>query len=324
MNLDDLARSLHALEKTDNSDFRRRARVLQSIWREEKEIPCGTHKGSRGTRSLGSRLPMPSAKAKLDNFLTEGVRRVVRREVIESVDPEKLFGKPRIFNDLLSSQPLCFNLFAELEADLGTASAVVSELTGGRFTRVLAIDFEHSPGRGDPRYLDDRSAFDVFLTCDAASGGRGFIGIEVKYHEDLKGKPARHRPRYDVVAKQMGCFRSDGREVLRESPLQQIWRDHLLSGATLKDKEGGWADGLFVILYPRDNGHVSQAVADYRERLSDDRSFAAWTLEDFVGRLKAQSAAKWIRLFEDRYLAFGKIERRLAAGRPARGPSQRR
>jgi hypothetical protein len=39
----------------------------------------------------------------------------VRREVIHpGRDRSKLYGQPRIFNDLLSIQPLSFNLFAEL------------------------------------------------------------------------------------------------------------------------------------------------------------------------------------------------------------------
>jgi hypothetical protein len=75
----------------------------------------------------------------------------------------KLYGKPRIFNDLLSSQPLAFNLFGEWQADLGLASRVIETMSGGRFCEVAAVEFEQSPGRSDPRYTGDRSAFDVFI-----------------------------------------------------------------------------------------------------------------------------------------------------------------
>lgn len=68
---------------------------------------------------------------------------------------------------------------------------------------------------------------------------------------------------------------------------------------------------LFVILYPRDNHHVRDAVAKYRYCLSDDSSFTEWTLEDVYSRIKKYSTAGWIDLFFDRYLAFDKVTARL-------------
>ena len=310
MRLSELATHLSVLEKVDNSEFQRRARVLQAIWREERGMECGIHVGSRGSRPLGSRLPMPWAKDTLANYLTDRIREVVKNEVCDpKASAGKLFMKPRIFDDLLSSQPLCFNLFGELKNDLRPLSAVVSDLTGGRFSEVTSVEFEYSPGRGNPRYLDDRSAFDVFLRCQTASGGKGFIGIEVKYHENLKGKASEHKPRYDQVATKMGCFPAD-HGLFKVSPMQQIWRDHLLSGITRSADR--YNDGVFVILHPKDNPHVLAALSNYQTLLKKSDSFASWTMEDFVGRLRRHSRARWIGDFQDRYLAFEKIDRRLA------------
>jgi len=255
---------------------------------------------------------MPSAREDLTNFLTDNIRSVVEWEVL---DPRrsrgKLFGKPRIFNDLLSSQPLCFNLFGELCFDLPSASRLVSELTEGRFREVKELKFEYSPGCGDPRYLSDRSAFDVFFECRSASGGRGFLGVEVKYHENLRGGAATHRKRYDEVAKEMGCFGPDPSKLLQRSPLQQIWRDHLLCGAVRKTD--GYDDALFVILFPRDNVHCGAAVAKYKALLTNTDSFASWHLEDVVGQLLTIDSKGWARQFSDRYCNYGKIGRALAA-----------
>jgi hypothetical protein len=311
MNLDELARSLHVFEPTDISAFQRRARVLQSMWRQEHGIDPGEHRGPAGTRILGSRLPMPRAEQRLENFLTDAVREVVRAEVCDpDASAGKLYGKPRIFDDLLSSQPLCFNLFGELTRDLSLASKAVASLTGDRLTEVSGIEFEVSPGRGDPHYLDDRSAFDVFVRCRNAAGQPCFIGVEVKYHENLIGTASGHKARYDEVADLMGCFRED-RSPLMAPPLQQVWRDHLLAGITrIQD---GYGDGLFVTLYPKDNGHVSDALERYAAQLTDTGSFAGWTLEDFVGALRRFSDATWIGEFADRYLAFDKIDQQLGA-----------
>lgn len=310
MNLNELARSMSALEHVDVSPFQRRARTLQSIWREEQGFACGEHRNGANSRLLGSRLPMPWAQESLANFITDRIREVVREEVLDSERSEgKLYGKPRIFNDLLSSQPLCFNLFAELRFNLDLASSVVSELTGGRFPKVQSIAFEHSPSRGDSRYTADRSAFDVLLECTTSSGGHGFIGIEVKYHENLLGPAGGHKARYDEISDMMGCFAPESAKTLRSAPLQQIWRDHLLVGVTRQ--VDSYDDALFAMLYPQDNEHVREAVTAYRNCLANDASFAVWTMEEITGRILQKSTTDWIGRFIDRYLAFYKVDSRI-------------
>jgi hypothetical protein len=307
MELDELARSVNALRTVDVSPFQRRARILQAIWREEQGLGCGTHRGEL----LGSRLVMPDAQQSLANYLTERTRDTVWAEVNDPAQSSgKLYGKPRIFNDLLSSQPMCFNLFAELRFDLALASSVVQEMTGGRFTEVSAVKFEYSPGRRDPRFTEDNSAFDVFLQCTTRSRGAGFIGIEVKYHENLRDPASSHKSRYEQIAAQMGCFIPEAAPRLQKAPLQQIWRDHLLVGS-LQRHTKDCDDALFVVLHPQDNKHVHDAVAGYRACLSDASSFDSWTLEKFVGTMKKHSDAGWIDAFSNRYLAFGKIDARL-------------
>lgn len=66
------------------------------------------------------------------------------------------------------------------------------------------------------------------------------------------------------------------------------------------------------MLSPRDNPHVSDAVSDYCEQLTDRSSFESWSLEDVVGKLKEHSDADWITAFHDRYLAFEKIDELLS------------
>lgn len=303
--LSDLATQVDALVASDVSSFQRRARILQSLWRLQQGLPCGIHSGRNGDRKLGSRLVMPDAQNELSNYLSENIRNVVRTELAQaSIAKEKLYSEPRIYNDLLSSQPLCFNLFGELSIDLDLASAVISAMTEGRFERVTAIEFEHSPGRSDPKYLADRSAFDVFIKCINHAGSTGFIGIEVKYHENLIGPPSTHKTRYEDVARMMECFPDDIGE-LKKSPIQQIWRDHLLAGVT--KQADGYSDALTVILYPRENGHVSSAVDEYSSHLKNTASFTSWTLEDFVETLRKYSNSEWVRIFYDRYLDFEKI-----------------
>ncbi len=197
---------------------------------------------------------MPFAKDTLANYVTDTIRDVVRAEVLDPRKAEgKLYREPRIFDDLLSSQPLCFNLFGEMQRDLDLASRVFAVLIDDPTVKVTAIEFEHSPGRGDLRFTGDHSAFDVFVAYTSGATTKGFVAIEVKYAESLGGAPARHRPRYDQVADAMGVFLPEARAELRQPPLEQLWRDHLLAGSLLLDKGSGFDEGLFAVVYPEGN-----------------------------------------------------------------------
>ncbi len=242
-NLTKLAQKYIAYESSDISDFQRKARLLQSMWREEKGYEAGEFRG----RKIGNYLPMPWAKETLNNYLSDTIKEVVIREVIHNSNSGKLYGKPRIFNNLLSSQPLCFNLFAELQQDLNLATKVFKQLCPHRVSEVIGIEFEHSPGRKDIAYTGDRSAFDVYVEFLNNSNEKGFIGIEVKYHENLKNKPAEIKDRYFEIASTMGCFKNKCLDILQISPLEQIWRDHLLAGSLLYSPKDDFKRWFFCI-----------------------------------------------------------------------------
>ena len=298
-NLDEIARDKHVFIESDGTGFRRAARTLQSIWREEKGYPIGMHEG----KPLGSRLDTTFAERELANFLTDGIRQVVKDE-LNSATQSQLYSKPRIYDDLLSSQPLCFNLFGEMKLDLGLATEVFKVLRPREVSEVTGICFEHSPGRSDERYLGDKTAFDVFIEYRGPENKKGFIGIEVKYHENLMEPPSAHHERYDAVADKMQCFKSSKLPDLRRAPLQQLWRDHLLAGSMIAKPELGYSEGIFVLLYPAANHYCRAAVCEYRRCLLDSSTFEAWTLEELVGVLSLVSPADWIEEFRHRYLDF--------------------
>ena len=315
----------HALEDVDKSDFQKQARLLQSLWREERELPPWVGRNKRGEEvTRGAELEVHRARGdELPNYLTPNIRDVVEDELkANGSRPEAMRGfyaEPRIFNHLLSSQPLCFNLFGELDLDLDLATRTLADMSKGRIARVCSVDFEFSPGRESPDYTGDKSAFDVYVKYETSSGGKGFVGIEVKYHEDLKSAGnekayyADHGHRYDQIAKNMGCFREAELVKVQGTRLQQLWRDHLLAGA--HKAEDGFDDALFVVLHPEGNVDCANAVDEYRECLEpvDGASSAwavdleVWTLESFVECLKRHSPADWIRSFHHRYLDFSRL-----------------
>jgi hypothetical protein len=213
----------HAVVAGDRP-WQRRLRLLQSIWREEQGLAPGTHpRGAADGRLLGSRLALPAAERDLSNYLTDAIKQVVREELDSPAtrDEGKLFSEPRIYDDLLSSQPLCFNLFAELKADLDRATALGRHLWPDRVDRVTRIEFEHSPGRDDETYLGNRTAFEAYLEHTTPDGGEGFVAIEVKYHESLEVSAAENRDRISQVARASDSFDDASLTALRTPPLQR-------------------------------------------------------------------------------------------------------
>jgi hypothetical protein len=298
----------HAYVSADRP-WQRRLRLRQALWREAQRLPIGVHRAGTGSRPLGSRLAMPSAQEEMSNYLSPTIRQVVRDELADEDAREqgKLFSTPRIYEDLLSSQPLCFNLFGELKADLAAASRWGSYLWPARVEQVTRLEFEYSPGRGEAAYLGNRTAFDVYLEHTVPGGGEGFIGIEVKYHEGLAVQPARNHNRITEVANRSGAFEPTATERLSSPPLQQVWFDHLLALSMLQFDTERWGDnGLFVFLHPVENAACYEVIGRYERCLRDARTFQRLTLEELVSSLHVTVGGAWVRVLDDRYL--GRIE----------------
>ncbi len=204
MPLTQLAHKHLAFEPTDISEFQRKARILQSMWREERGYEAAFFRG----KQRGNYLLMPWAKDTLNNYLSGTIKEVVRREVISSRNNGKLYGSPRIFNNLLSSQPLCFNLFAELQQDLNLATRVFQQLCPDRIAVVTAIEFEHSPSRGNLKYTGDSSAFRCLRRIPQWNWGEGF-------RRDRSEVP--REPDEQALQHQTKVFRSCGKDEMLQT-----------------------------------------------------------------------------------------------------------
>ncbi len=282
-------------------------RLNQSLWRKEMGYPPE----NRVEGPLGSALPLKYGEDTGCNLMSPQAVEAGRREVAEADGrKEKLVGAKRLWSNLLTSQALCFSLFADLQCDLPLASRVISQLLG-KAVEVSRIELEYSPGRGDPSYTKDRSAADVYVEYATASG-RGFLCVEVKYHEDLVPKGERrdpYRPRYSEVANQMGCFRLGSEKQLRQPPLEQLWRDHLLAGSILAHPHERFDEGAFVLLYPEINQACEDAVQKYRGHLASETTFRVWTLKEFLAVLGEHADHEWVWSLRDRYVDYYRVDR---------------
>ncbi len=280
-----------------DTEFSAYARLLQSKWRESKGYPQG---------KLGNYLETDFAKASKSNFLTEKIGALVTQEIVNARKNKGLIGEPRIWNNLLSSQPLCFNLFGELYDNLVLATSYFKRLFPSKVEKVNEVKFEYSPGRGNQKYTADHSAFDVFIEYSSGEK-RGFIGIEVKYAESLREETIEKanknfRLRYAELTDGCQLFNQQYIEQLKAPPLSQIWRDHLLSIATKQDYD----EGFFIFLFPSKNEQCQSGVDKYMACLQsadeDVSGFCPRHLEDFIEVLVETVNTDWAKELKERYV----------------------
>lgn len=287
--------------KNEKSDFASNARLLQSIWRTEKGFEF---------EKYGNFLKLDFAKETGANFLTNGILEIVQFEVDNKHIDGKVIKEPRIWNNLLSSQPLAFNIFGELKRDLELATFVFKELYPDReINKTTSIEFEYSPGRRNPKYTGDSSAFDVFVEYENKLNQKCFFGIEVKYAEDLNDEPATHKDSYVYISEKSEIFEMSNLPNLKEKPIQQVWRDHLLT-LSLFVTNNDYKIGDFIYLYPSENLNCKLGIEKYKSTFKEsiETYFKPLTIEKLVETIKNHCSDKWIIDFENRYLKFEKIE----------------
>lgn len=101
--------------KTDNR-YQAYYRYLQSLWSETHNIPLKKRAGQADYDVYGNYTSDPDA-----NFMTDRIRSLVNHELTPENKGDRLIDEIRLRSNLLSSQPLCFNLFGELKLNLEKA-----------------------------------------------------------------------------------------------------------------------------------------------------------------------------------------------------------
>jgi hypothetical protein len=137
----------------------------------------------------------------------------------------------------------------------------------------------------------------------------------VKYAESMQEPAPALKPRYDEIADQSGLFIDARIPALRANPLQQLWREHLLAQAMLM--RGDYDEGRFVVIAPRLNYHVQNAVGGYRCQLNETAGkhvgFGSLTLEQMVEAIGRAGEPDYARELFFRYLDWHAVDQ--AVGR---------
>lgn len=303
----------------DDTRFRSAARLLQALWREERGLPIGSYIGEDGKRhQLGSRISN-AAGAAGGNFLTAEIFQIARREVAYR-EIGALIDVERLATNLLSSMPLTFNLLAPWQHALERAQGYLIELLPAFTGTPTQLIFESSPGRGNPKFTGDYTAFDAFIGYTDFHSHTGFIAIEIKFAESMSEPIPAWKPRYDELSNASGLFLDPAATSLRSNPLQQLWREQMLAQSMLDNNL--YDQGYFVLIAPAPNYHVQDAAEAYqthlREPVTGKVRFVSLTLEEVIAVLRL-SDHEHADALHNRYCDFWKLEAELERNAPQFG-----
>jgi len=237
---------LQGEKSNSDNQLQRDMRHHQSWWRtcvmgEEQ----GQHPLKPGDK-IGSSIL--NGKESAINFLDEFAKKAVHDTLTSRNNGSKgLIKEDRLYNNLLSSQPLCFNFFGRLKYNLPLATQVFQQFYP-EIKAVTDIHFEYAPNAATN---GDNSAHDVALEFISLSNQTGIIGLECKYTEPFSPKEYGK----DGKDKQDGKYRKDYEESsaflakyedLIDTKYNQLFRNQLIIETTLinNSAEIGYS-GLF-------------------------------------------------------------------------------
>lgn len=294
----------NAYRESDTA-FQAHARLLQSKWRTWKGYAMGKFKGE----DIGNRIDT-SLGEKGVNFLTTNISKVVDKALQLGSKDHAMIMMDRLRSNLLSSQPLCFNLFGEMSFNSDLATQFFQEIFPEEVAEVSSVVYEYSTRRGKPDY----SAFDVYVEYTSLTGHDKFFGIEVKYSENMREESKekalrtlnKHRAEYTQLTKKSGYFKSGVIGEISLPPYSQLWRDHMLCYNMSTDEKLN-REGNFIVLYPFNNGSCDRVVRNYQNKYlinnnSEESHFIVCDLNDFILTLDSLVNSKWTKELIDRYI----------------------
>jgi hypothetical protein len=301
--------------------FTRRMRFHQSWYRRNVlKLPPGENPAARG--KLYGNLLRPEDGLAGHNFLTPDIHAVVEQRL--AADPTGLEAN-RLRCNMLSSQPMCFNLCAPLALDLKLATKLVAGLPGlPADLEVTGIRFEYAPDKAS--HLNDATAFDAFIEYTLPDQRRGFIGVETKLTEPFSQTSYAFVERYSKWRSIDGWWWRDGAETDFPKPhFNQLWRNHLLAFSMLRQAQPAYDEGYCAVLYHEGAQGCAPAIDAYRACVRPEaaNTLLAWPLGDVVRRwgalVETPNQRAWLAKFRLRYLDLAASADAWQAFRPGRG-----
>lgn len=282
----------------NDTGFKKRMRLHQGWWRTNVlGAEPGVHPKIETESVCNTILDGESTNK---NFLTPNSISSVKQTLNDrSTRGGGLMEQKRLFNNLLSSQPLCFNFFGELNADKDFGLLVLQKYYP-LLTKLNRVIFEYAPVEN---YTKDNSAFDIAFEVEE-NGRAGLIGWECKYTDTFSATEY-DKPSYEHLFSKSISFIGEFEE-LKKSDTNQLFRNQLIAEGLIQNKKYSFVfTGLFC--YQGDSATIETAMG-FKKLLNEEKSnFHVITYSDFITAIQMLdidwAKREWTMLLWARYCA---------------------
>jgi hypothetical protein len=292
----------HDLEVASDGTRKRSYRKLQS-WYRETVLGAAYGTDSKG-KPIGSLVAELEVEFQPDlNFLDSGIGVYADARIAEVQLSGGSIEVHRLRHNMLSSQPLCFNVFGALR-DEPNLWSLLQRALGLDIASIELVECEWAPPKAE--HLGDRTAFDAFVAYSTSAGERRFLGIETKYTEPFSA-PEYLKPSYVSVTKNSGWFVPGAEKRLVKRPTNQLWRSAMLA-ASLEQKSG-FDRGHVVVLHLDGDKNAYAAVDGLKEGLTDPARVRSLTYGQLISHAHGYPTIQdWTEKFRTRYLDLSPLE----------------
>ncbi len=289
------------IAQSDNG-FKARMRFHQSWYRHHiLGLSPGTHTATKGL--YGNILREEDALSG-SNFLTSDIADYVEQR-IPNMPRNNNFSRLRC--NLLSSQPMCFNLFARLAMDHELAARLMRTLPGlpdDLTVTDVVIEFAPDPAA----HLQDKTAFDAWVEYVRPNDIRGFIGIETKLTESFSATEYDFSERYaQWLTSSSWWWKPGSEEHFPDKKINQLWRNHLLAFSMLYQPDSSYDEAYGAVLYHDFDHACARSIAAYRPLLTHEAAgtLLDWPLSLVISRwrcaIKSDCEQEWLDDLNLRY-----------------------
>jgi hypothetical protein len=280
-----------------------RYRALQSWYREEVlNVPPGR---DRRGRVIASMLPEEALVERPGlNFITPEAVAYASERAVEVLRAGGTLNKDRLSRNMLSSMPMCFNIFGSLR-DHPHLGGLLGELFDIDIASVDGVECEWAPEK--TTHLNDRTAFDAFIVYRDSGGRSCFLAVETKYTEPFSQKEYDSQLYREVTAG-TGFFREGASEHLVGRATNQMWRMAMLAASMLH--RGDFEIGSVAVLSLADDRRARAAVDGVRTHVVDKAFVKFASLEDLAEMAnRFEGLRMWANDFSTRYLDLAPVSR---------------
>lgn len=282
----------------DKSEFKKRVRFHQGWWRTfVLNEPPGPHPMDKNGTVCNT---ISNGKTTFKNLISKNCSKAIEETKKQQAKyASGILEENRLYNNLLSSQPLCFNFFGELMFNKALATKILKRF----FPIVESVEkvvFEYAPAEN---YLADNSAYDVAFivrSCD----DMGLIGLECKFTDTFSTEKY-SKASYKQIYSNSKIFKKPYVQYT-VSKYNQLFRNELIAESAIQNNKFKFVHtGLFC--HPSDF-HAIRVASEFQQMLHTGvERFKVITYDNYLTELQKMDLnwemREWTMMLWARYLA---------------------